>query len=288
MTAERTTGSSSDNLWTVHEPGLAEKRAITFRRRRRLLEGALAVSVPVLALGLWQVAWWLEWIDQTFYPSPLEIITAPTLREADLWADVWRSVTRLFIGYAIGAGSGLVVGTAMGASRLLRAAFEPFLTALYTVPKLALIPVFLTIFGLGDRPRYMLVAVTVFFFVWISTMAAIMSVDHGYRETAQSFDATRYQMFRHVLWPGALPQVFVGLRIGSSVAVLIMVGVELVLSSDGLGHIIEQGRVLFLPEQTYVGIVLASLLGVCFSFAIRRLGRSLTRWAPDDNVIAPN
>lgn len=283
-----TTPGSANDDWVIIEPGLAETRAAVYRRRRRIIETSLAIGVPAVLLALWQLAFWLEWIDQRFYPSPYEILTTEQLRERALWVDVWRSVRRLLLGYGIGAGMGLLVGVLTGASRWIRAGLEPLLTALYTVPKLALIPVFLTIFGFGDRPRYMLVAVTVFFFVWISTMSAIATVDKNYLEAAASFRSTRWQTFRHVLWPAALPQIFVGLRIGSSVGVLILVGVELVLSSDGLGHIIEQGRILFLPQQTYVGIVLASLLGVIFSYSIRLLGRVVVRWAPEDDVIAPN
>jgi sulfonate transport system permease protein len=172
----------------------------------------------------------------------------------------------------------------MGVSRLIRAALDSLLTALYTVPKLALIPVFVTLFGFGDLPRIALIAVTVFFFVWISTMSAIMGVEEGYREAALSFGASKWQIFRHVLFPGALPQIFVGLRIAAGVAVLMLIGVELVLASDGLGALIEKGRTLFLPELTYVGIALSALLGLTFTYLVRILGRVLVPWAPEDQT----
>lgn len=274
------------------EPGVAEIKPRAHVRNRKAAERALAIGVPAALLLIWQLAHHYEWnllgywkIDQRFYASPYEIVTSEKLREAEFWRDVWTSTRRMLIGFALGAGAGVFIGLAMGMSRLIRAALDPLLTALYTVPKLALLPLFLTIFGFDERPRVMLIAVTVFFFVWISTMAAIMAVPEGYREAAMSFGVSRWQMFRHVLLPGSLPQIFVGLRIAAGVAVLILIGVELVIPSQGgIGSLIERGRTLLIPELTYVGIALAALLGLLFTLVVRWIGRLLIPWAPEDNA----
>ena len=133
---------------------------------------------------------------------------------------------RILYGYLIGTASGIIVGFLTGAHRLLRAALEPLLSSLYTVPKLALLPIFLTVFGFGEKAIVMLIATTVFFFVWISTMAAVVGVADGYREAARSFGVSPWQMFRHVLWPASLPAIFVGMRIAAGVSVLMLIGVE--------------------------------------------------------------
>jgi sulfonate transport system permease protein len=91
-------------------------------------------------------------------------------------------------------------------------------------------------------------------------------------------------MFRHVLVPASLPQVFVGLRIAAGVSVLIMVGVEFVIADDGLGHLIEEGRTLFLFEQTYVGIVLTALIGLVFALVVKWIGHLLAPWAQQEDV----
>ncbi len=103
---------------------------------------------------------------------------------------------------------------------------------------------FLIIFGVGEKPVIVILAVTVFFFVWIQTMASVMSVPEGYREAAVSFGVTRRQMFRHVILPAALPQIFVGLRIAAGVAVLTVIGVEFVFAPGfaGLGYRINNAR----------------------------------------------
>jgi sulfonate transport system permease protein len=271
----------------VRRPGRAELQPRAYRRRRRTIELGLAAGVPVVLLVLWQAASSQGWIDERIYPSPTDIVSRGRTLAADgaLWHDVWLSSRRTLLGYALGAVTGAAAGLAMGGSRLLRAALEPLLSALYTVPKLALLPIFLTVFGFGERPVVVLIAVTVFFFVWISTTAAVLSVPDGYRDAARVFEVSRWQMFRHVVLPAALPQIFVGLRIAAGVAVLMLVGVEFVIASDGLGHLIEQGRVLFIIGQTYVGIVVVALLGLAFVFLVRFVGRLLTPWAKDDGGI---
>lgn len=271
----------------VRRPGPAELRPGSFRRRRRTVEVGLAAGVPLVLLVAWQVASTQGWIDERIYPSPTDIVSRGRKLAADgeLWHDVWLSSRRTLLGYALGAASGALAGLAMGASRLLRSALEPLLSALYTVPKLALLPIFLTVFGFGERPVVVLIAVTVFFFVWISTTAAVLAVPDGYRDAARVFQVSRWEMFRHVVLPASLPQIFVGLRIAAGVAVLMLVGVEFVIASDGLGHLIEQGRVLFIIGQTYVGIVVVALLGLAFVFLVRFVGRLLTPWAKDEGGI---
>jgi|TARA_B110000263_G_scaffold174906_1_gene152806 sulfonate transport system permease protein len=265
-------------------PTAADVDPKRFHRRQRRTELSLAIGVPVALVAIWQVAFDLEFIDNRFYASPWEIVTSDELRKLEFWSEIWTSAQRMLKGFVLGSAAGIGLGVAMGVSRIVRASLESLLSALYTVPKLALIPLFVTLFGFGDLPRIILIAVTVFFFVWIATMSAVIGVDEGYREAAVSFGASNRQLFRHVLFPAALPQVFVGLRIAAGVAVLMLIGVELVLASDGLGALIEKGRTLFLPELTYVGIAMAALMGLIFSSVIRIIARKVVPWAPEEQT----
>jgi sulfonate transport system permease protein len=192
-----------------------------------------------------------------------------------LWGFFWGSVV------------GLAFGVVMGMSRTIRAALDPTLSALYTVPKLALIGIFLIILGFGERPVITVIALTVFFFVWIQSMAAVMTVAEGYREAARSLGANRWQLFRHVILPASLPQIFVGLRVAAGVTVLTMIGVEFVFApgSQGLGYRINNARTIFDLKQMYYGVVLAALLGVIFTWIVRIIGRALSPWAPEDEAI---
>jgi sulfonate transport system permease protein len=201
-----------------------------------------------------------------------------------MWGDVGKSMYRVAWGYFWGALFGLVLGVWMGMSRLTRAALEPLLAAMYTVPKLALIGVFLLILGFDEKPVIAVIGLTVFFFVWIQTMTAVMSVPSGYRDAAISFGATKWQLFRQVLLPGSLPQIFIGLRVAAGVTVLTVIGVEFVFApgNQGLGYRINTARQILDPGQMYVAIVIAALLGVLFTWLVRRSGRMLAPWAKED------
>lgn len=193
--------AGGDEQVLVRRPGPQELHPVRTHRRRRTLEIALAVAVPLLLVLLWQLAAARSWIDDRVYPAPSTIFADGWDRAADgdLWPDVWATLKRVLGGYAIGTVAGYALGLLMGSLALVRAALEPLLDALYVVPKLALLPVFLNMFGLGEGPQIALVAATVFFFVWISTMAAVLAVPVGHRDAGQVFGASPWQMFRHVL-----------------------------------------------------------------------------------------
>lgn len=268
----------------LRAPGPQELHPARTRRRRRTLELTLAIAVPLALVLLWQLAATQSWIDDRVYPAPSTILADGWDRAADgdLWPDVWATLKRVLAGYAIGTVTGYLLGLLMGSVSLIRAALEPLLDALYVVPKLALLPVFLNMFGLGEGPQVALVAATVFFFVWISTMAAVLAVPSGHRDAGQVFGASPWQMFRHVLLPASLPAVLVGARIAAGVAVLVIVASEQIAAANGLGHLIFDARALFQNDVMFVGIVCVAVLGVLFSELVRLAGRFLTPWAPRD------
>ncbi|NUU24379.1 MAG: ABC transporter permease [Streptomycetaceae bacterium] len=272
-------------LLLVREPGAAETDPGRSRARRRVLEISLAIAVPLALILLWQLAVQQKWIDSRIYPAPQTIVEDGWERLVDgkLWPDIWATLKRVLPGFAIGSLAGYVVGLLTGSMPLVRAALEPMLDALYVVPKLALLPIFLSIFGLGEAPHIVLIAVTVFFLIWIQTMAAVLAVPEGYREAATVFGAGRWQMYRHILIPASLPQVVVGLRLASGMAVLVIVASEGLASpnSNGLGYLIFNAKMIFVNRAMYVGIIVVAIVGVVFSEVVRFIGRLLTPWAPD-------
>ncbi|MFJ9247922.1 ABC transporter permease [Streptomyces sp. NPDC101776] len=268
----------------VRRPGPHELRPVRTHRRRRALELTLAAAVPMALILWWQLAATQGWLDDRVYPAPSTILSDGWTRAAagDLWPDVWATTRRVLAGYAIGTAAGYALGLLMGSLSLVRAALEPLLDALYVVPKLALLPVFLNMFGLGEGPQVALVATTVFFFVWISTMSAVVAIPPGHRDAGRVFGAGPWQMFRHVLLPASLPAVLVGARIAAGVAVLVIVASEQIAATNGLGHLIFDSRALFENDVMFVGIVCVAVLGVVFSELVRLAGRLLTPLAPRD------
>lgn len=272
-------------------PGPSELDPQGHQRRRRTIEMSLAIGFPVGLVLLWQLAATTGWIDGRLYPAPTDIISyAQTMyTQQNLMVDTWASARRVLIGFAYGSIAGVLLGILMGTSRLVRVTLDATLTGLYTVPKLAILPVFLMILGFGEAPVIAVLGVTVFFFVWISTMSAVQAVPDTYIKASVSFDASRWQTFRHVILPAALPQIFVGLRIAAGVAVLTLIGVEFVFapSNQGIGYITNLGRQLGVPKQAYVGVVIAALMGVVLTWIVRLAGRLATPWAPEGSAEGP-
>ncbi|MBO9521014.1 MAG: ABC transporter permease [Nocardioidaceae bacterium] len=250
------------------------------RRRRRLLELGLAAGIPAALVALWQVASDQEWISSRIYPPPSRVVSAV----GDLWSAgrlqdaILDSLQVILAGFVIGALAGFAVGVLTGASALAKAALEPLLMGLYVVPKLAMLPVFLTVFGFGTAPKVALVVVTVFFFVWIDVMEAMWRIPEGYLEAARSLRLSRWGTFQHVRLPGVLPNLLVSLRISIGVAVLVTIAAEFIVGGTGLGYLIFSSNQYFLLDRVYAGIVTVALLGVLLSWLIAFAGRRLTPW----------
>ncbi len=261
----------------------APERVAAHARRRKYFELALGILVPVLLLLLWQLAAVLGWIDARLYPAPTTIARSAwemfTSDDATLPSDVVDTLRRVLVGVLAGGAAGVVAGIVLGSSRVVRAALEPLLSALYVVPKLALLPVFMTLFGLGEPPLLVIVSWTVFFYVWIYTMEAIVAIPEGYHEAARSLNAGRVRTLFHVTVPAVLPQLFVALRVGVNVSVIMIVAAEFLVGTSGLGYLIFDSRRLFANEQMFVGIVVVSLMGVTLAGIVTWAGRRLTPWA---------
>lgn len=268
---------------TIHRiiPGPAERDPAGHARRIRIEERVLSIATPVLFLLAWEIAGQIGVVPPRFFPPPSRIALSAwaMARSGELQADLLASILRILAGFALGVTGGVLAGLALGLSRRAHAALDPFLSALYTVPKLALLPLLLLIFGLGELPNVLLVGMTVFFLVWITCMEAVMTIPEHYREAARSFGAGRRQMFVHVIWPAMLPQLFVAMRLSIGTAVLVIVGIEFVQADVGIGHRIWHSWSLFQADRMYVGICAVALLGYLFATLVRWIARLALPWA---------
>ena len=281
VVAERSPMDASTGHVVSRLPSKVEADPVGFRRRRRRMDNVLRFGAPILIIVSWQLSAEAELLDRRFFPAPTEIYRAflDAVDSGVLQEAIKVSMTRMLIGFAFGSAIGILVGFALGVVRPLRVAFEPVISALYTVPKLAILPLLLLIFGLGDMPKIILIAMSVFFILAISTIAAVMNVSDTYREPARSFGASPLKTFTHVLLPAVLPDIFVALRLAAGTAVLVLVGIEFVQGGEGIGWMIWNSWQLFLADRMYVGIVSVALLGVIFQTLVKVIGRILTPWA---------
>jgi sulfonate transport system permease protein len=267
----------------VLTPGRAEMDPARAARRRRRLDLVLAVGTPVVLIVIWQSSAVAGLLDERYWPAPSAIWSAGVelARSGELWDAVWASWKRALIGFSIGSSAGIAAGIVLGMFRTVRIALEPVMYAFWTVPKLALLPLLLLMFGIGEAPLIVLVVLATFFVMLIPTLVAVASVPTSFREPALSFDASRAQLLRHVLFPAALPQIFIALRLAAGVSILVLIGAEFVQAKNGLGQLIWRSWSLFLADRMYVGIVIVSLSGALFAMAIAMLGRRVLPWVEE-------
>lgn len=277
--------SSPVTATVVRQPGQIERNRARFARQRRMVDLLLRFGTPVVFLLLWQYASTSGGLDRQFWPAPTDVARKleETISSGFLTENLLATTERLMYGYVAGSLIGVAVGMLLGTLRLVRVALEPMISAFYTVPKLAIFPLLLLLFGIGDTPKIILTALATFFVVCISTIAAAVGIAPAMNEPLRSFGATRMQTFRHLTLPAVLPEIFVALRLGAGMSVLVLIGMEMIQGANGLGYVIWSSWQVFDTERMYVGIVTAAVFGVCFQSLIKLLGRLALPWAQRDS-----
>jgi ABC-type nitrate/sulfonate/bicarbonate transport system permease component len=251
---------------------------------RDTLEKTIALATPLLLLLLWELLVRSRLLDARFFPAPSSIVgTFYTLVFVVPWQSslpfqVLTSLSRAAVGFALGAIPAICVGIVMGLVPLVRAAVQPIIGALFPIPKVAILPLVMLIFGLGEQSKWAIIAIGVFFQVLISTAAGVATIDKIYLDVGRNFNASRLATYRTIALPGALPMIFAGLRLGWGVALLLLVTAEMVASKSGLGYLIWQSWQTFSVEEMYVGLVTIAVLGILSFWALDAIESWLLPW----------
>ncbi|WP_186127969.1 ABC transporter permease [Burkholderia gladioli] len=249
-------------------------------RRDALRAWRLAgLALPVLLLGLVELAVRAGWLPDHLVPAPSEIFaTLERMGLARLMRHVGASTLRVAAGFAAGAGLALAVGAAMGLSRRIDALLEPSFQALRAIPSLAWVPVLLLWLGIDEAPKITLIAIGAFFPVHLAVVAGIRGVDRKLVKLGAVYRLGAFALFRRILLPAALPQIFTGLRTGLSLAWMFMVAAELIAATRGLGFLLSDGRETGRPDLVFGAILLLALLGKLSDGAMRRIERRWLGW----------
>lgn len=253
-------------------------------RRRKLLWGVLT---PVALLLLWELASRTGLLDENFFPAPstvllesLRYITDSDLR-GELLDNLAASGIRLGLGFVLGSLLGIVVGLLMGLVPVVRYALNAVITATYPLPKLALFPLMIIFFGIGDASMIALVTLGVFFMLCINTVGGVTYSPPIYADVAQAFELPRTTRLLRVTIPAAIPSVIGGLRLGFGQALIIVVSTEFVSGQDGIGYIIWNSWQVLNVSAMFVGLTIVGLVGWLGSSVITMLGRRLVPWQDD-------
>ncbi|GHG49474.1 nitrate ABC transporter permease [Sinomonas cellulolyticus] len=263
-------------------PDLNGAIAREYRRERRLRtrDLLLAIATPIVLMACWEVAARGGLLDARLFTPPSKIVerAAQMIADGELWGHIEATSARLLAGFVIGSVLGIIAGLAMGVWRPVRAALGPTFTALYALPKIAILPLLLLIFGLTETPKVLAVVISVFFVVQINTLAGIVQIDARILEAARAYKATGWRLFRYILLPAATPAIMTGLRVSAGMSVIVITAVEFVASNDGLGYLIWNSWQLFQPQDMYVGLITVSLLGAVLTGLIILFERALLPW----------
>lgn len=254
-------------------------QAVSAARGSRLAR-RIGPFTPILILVLWEVCSRLGVVDARFFPAPTEIMGtfAKMIASGALMADMAITLTRIGIGFVMGAIPGLLLGILLGSVRWLRQLLEPIFASLLPIPKIAIFPLLLLIFGLGETSKYLIVAIGVFFYLFFNTLTGVMQTPPLFNDVARANGASPLQRRLTVSLPYALPSIFTGIKLGIGGAFVIIAAAEFVGSQSGLGYLIWSAWSTFAVPKMYVGIVTISALGYGASVLAGYIERRLVPW----------
>jgi NitT/TauT family transport system permease protein len=241
----------------------------TLRRRRnaRIQSIALGVGLPVALLLLWQMAAQLGWIDRRFFPAPATIgvsivdYLSSGANRGVLLEHVLATLRRVGIGYGIGATAGVTLGVIMGLHIQTRWAIGPMLYGLFPMPKIAIYPLMIVIFGLGDASSSALVTLGVFFMTCISTLSGIRYTNAIYHDVANAFRFPPMTRWFRVFIPAAMPSIITGLRLGLGQALILVVAAEFVSADRGMGRFIWDSWQILDISRMFMGLGIVLMFG---------------------------
>lgn len=279
---------------------------------KRWYDRALAFGFPILLLLAWELTVSAGLLNPRWFPPPSQIIEGiwdltvnydrfnrssllgrPWLIP-EVYADdgmtgvqtllseshVLATLLRVLIGFTLGALPGIVIGVAMGVNNTVRTMLDSTLSAIYVLPKIAIFPIMMLIFPnpFGDGPKIAVVAISAFFLVAINTMTGVRDIDSIYIQAGRNYGANRWQMFRHVIFPGALPVIFSGLRLALGTGLIVIVAIEFVRAKIGVGRVILYHWEILATDKMYAGLFVAMILGVLLTYGLQQIERWVMPW----------
>jgi NitT/TauT family transport system permease protein len=270
------------NAIAIKTQGEAIRREVAFRGG-----GFLDVPKPLYSwvafagiLLVWQAAISLGWIDPVFLPSPASIIEAlwQLTASGDLWRHLSISLVRIGSGWVIGSALGVVFGLLMGLTSAGRAIGMPLVSAIYPVPKIALLPLLILWMGIGETPKIVTIASGVFFPTVIATLAGVDGAPRNLIRMGQSFNLPMPSIIYKIILPSALPGILAGFRISVSIALILVVSAEMIGAQYGIGAFLLTAGNLMQSDDLMAGVVILSILGLVIGALLSMLERIFLSW----------
>lgn len=235
---------------------------------------------PTVLFLIWELLARTTVLDQRFFPAPSAIFYHLFFVSPDegILLDITFSVYRIFVGYIIGCSLGILLGIGMGLSSVLRLTFYPLIIVTYPIPKIAILPLIMLIFGIGDLSKIVVVTIGSFFLVLMNTLHGVDSLAQIYHDVAKVYKINRRNFIFKVVLPGSLPSIFTGLKLAIGYSLVIVVAAEFSGADKGIGYLIWQSWETFSIKSMYAGIFVIGVLGFIFSYSLDLLERKMVPW----------
>ena len=249
-------------------------------RRAHLWRPILGLALPVALAILWEIVVRLGWSDGRLVPPPSVIATTlwELARTGELWQHTRATLLRVAAGFGLGVAAGTLFGAIAGYSALTRTIIDPTLQALRAIPSIAWVPLFILWLGIFEASKITLIAVGVFFPVYLGVMGAILSVDRKIVEVGRAFRLSGPALVRRILLPAVLPAYVVSLRSGLGLGWMFVVAAEFMGASEGLGYLLIDGQQLGKPAQIVAAIITFAVLGKTTDWILTSGTAPFLRW----------
>lgn len=252
-------------------------RGEVFRPREVRTLGLLGI---VALIALWQAASVLGWMSPILAPAPSQVAASlwAMIESGALWTNLKASLVRLLGGWALGTAAGLALGFAIGLTTLFRSTGVPLVAALFPIPKIAMLPLFILWFGIGEGSKIATIAFGVFFPTVVACYGGVDGVDRNLVRMGRSFGLSSWSILTKIVLPGALPAILSGFRISASIGIILLVAAEMIGAQHGIGALILLSGNLMMTDQLLAGVVVLSAMGLTVSALIAWVERRLLMW----------
>ena len=240
----------------------------------------IAVWIFILVLGIWEWLVRAGVMSALFFPAPSVVARklGQWIGNGHIIPHLAATLSRVWIGFAVGGGCGLLLGIVMGWSRRIREVTNPFISAAHPIPKISILPLIMIVFGIGETSKVVVVAIAAFFPMVINTTAGISQIDHRYFEVVKNYGATTLKTIRRVVIPGSLPFILTGSRLALNTSLVISIAIELVSAQEGLGALIWLSWETLRTEELYASLAVTALLGIGINSLLSLLMKLIVPW----------
>ena len=240
----------------------------------------VSVASILCLLAIWELICQSGAVSSLFLPAPSSIINAllEMIADGEIGVSLAASLYRILAGFFVGSLIGLAVGLVTGTSALMDKIGTPIVNAIYPIPKIALLPLFILWLGIGELSKVTIIALGVFFPVAMNTYSGVKNVDTLLLKVAASFNASWWMTMKSVVLPNALPIIFAGLRLAAGTSLLLLVAAEMIAAQVGIGALILHYGDLMITDKLMAGVIVLSLLGLVFNLILQFVERKAIPW----------